>query len=137
MKFNRRPFTPARWRRLARRFAADAYANHMASHRGVWHVEDIDVLVIYSNHPYAHEPLRREWELGLLLRKLAAAGIPQLGRASFPEGGPDDGYSVAFVIDAGGDQHSLVARLYEECIDEAARPTKEDRAEPPGGRGSR
>ena len=34
-----------RWTRLARLFAQDAHQNHFASRRGVWYMEDLDVLV--------------------------------------------------------------------------------------------
>lgn len=133
MRSNRKPFTPARWRRLARRFAADAFTNHIDSHRGVWHVEDIDVLVVYSNHPYEREPLHRDREFDLLLKNLAAVGVTEHARASYPAGGPDDGYTVAIVLDARGDKQSLVARMYEESIDQATTSGTSQPGDPPGG----
>jgi hypothetical protein len=108
----------------------DAFTNHFDSHRGVWHYEDLDVLVVYSNHPYDRDPLLRDWELDLLLGKLAAFGVTVHARASYP----DDGYTVALVLDARGDRQSLATRLYEESINQAAvtaGTTQSD--DPPGG----
>ena len=87
-----RTHVPAtRWVRFARQCARDAFENHFESHHGVWHYEDIDTLVVYSNHPYENEPLRRERELDVLLGKLAAIGVKPLARASYPVGGTDAG----------------------------------------------
>lgn len=118
---NRALVPSTRWARFARRCAQDAFENHFESHRGVWHYEDIDTLVVYSNHPYESDLLRRERELETLRSKLAASGVKILARASYPVGGMDDGYTVAVVLDAGGEKQPLMARLYEECIELAER----------------
>jgi len=96
--------TKAGWRRFAKGCAASAHEDHFASRRGVWYYEDLDVLVLYDNNPYADRPQRRGEELAEFRGRLRAAGVEELAYATYPE----DGYTYALVMDAGRDREQFV-----------------------------
>lgn len=118
------------WDWLAEACAREAHVSHFPSRRGIFCVQDEDdpsdegILVIYNNHPYAAHPLRREAELGEIRSRLAAEGIPEVGFATHPQGGPADGYSFALVLGVGDGWQDFV----EELVREATRAAwKDDR----------
>jgi hypothetical protein len=98
------------WNRLAKMCASDAHEHHFPSRRGIWHVEDLDVLVIYNNNPYSEGPHLRDEEVAKIRLWLQAAGIEELAYATYPE----DGYTFAMVIRAGEDQLGRVADAVTE-----------------------
>jgi hypothetical protein len=97
--------------------ARDAHMNNFVSHRGIWHCEDVDVLVVYSNHQWVH----RDDELAKFRQRLAAEGITELAFGSYPKRGKYKGYTFAMVIDASRDRLELVATLGERAYMEAGR----------------
>ena len=84
------------WNQVARECAEDAHRNHFHLRDGVWYLEDKDVVVAFNNHPYKAGLPFREKELGEFRKRLATAGVKEVGFATYPE----DGYSYALVVDA-------------------------------------
>jgi hypothetical protein len=110
------------WELFARDAARDACENHFPSRRGVWYYEDLDVLVIYNNNPYAAGPQYREAETAEIRELLRAAGIKELAYATYPPAGEKDaGYTYALVLDCSIDRQEDVA----DIIDTALRHSRE------------
>lgn len=84
----------------------------------MWSFEAVPVVVLYDNAPTV-EPALRVRAIRALEAKLKEAGIRQLATASYPVGGPDDGYTVAMVVDADGESGSRVAALWASAIEES------------------
>lgn len=107
------------WRAVARAAAEQAHLKHFSSRRGLLYLIDRRVLVVFNNHPYASFRHLRDLELAAFRRRLAKVGIRELAFGTYPAEGPDAGYSYALVLDAHEDREELVARLYDESIEEA------------------
>ena len=132
--------TSIRWHVIALGCAKDAHENHFSSRRGVWHFEDLDVLVLYNNNPYAKLPNLRDEETAEFRRRLAAEGIQELGYATYPPPSETDdqeaeqfsrkmaakgiktivhkggGYTYALVIKAGRDREDWVVQTMNEIL---------------------
>lgn len=96
--------------------AALAYNTNFSSHRGVEHWEDVDVLVVYNNHPYANDPDRRTHELAAFGQAMRQEGIRELSFASYPTEGDSAGYTFALVLDASRDRIGWVTDTWEEIL---------------------
>jgi transcriptional regulator with XRE-family HTH domain len=118
-KGSRVNMTAAEWKAFAHGAAKDAHENHFPSRRGVWHFEDLDVLVLYNNNPYAKFPTIRDEETAEFRRRLAAEGIKELAYSTYPVGGESDGYTYAMVIDASQDRQNWVADTMFEILGES------------------
>lgn len=98
---------PSDWMAFARACAGDAFCSHFSSRRGVWHIADWDALVLFNNHPHTS----RDEETAELRRRLAAEGIEELAYATYPEMGPDAGYTYAMILRAGEDRLPWLAEM--------------------------
>ena len=98
---------------IAEVYAFHAHKNHFSSHRGVWYLEDKDVVVAFNNHPYSAGPSFREKELAEFRKRLAAAGLKELGFGTYPQGG----YTYAMVIDAPRHQTEFISDVMAELAD--------------------
>src|SRR5205085_8283935 len=81
--------------------------------RGVMLVEDEDVLVYFDNTPVGGSMRARDRLVALLSGHLADRGINVLASATHPQSGPDDGLSLAVVLDAGADEEGTVTEAWE------------------------
>jgi transcriptional regulator with XRE-family HTH domain len=112
--------TKKSWAEFAFKCAFDAHENHFPSRRGVWFIEDLDVLVLYNNNPYEKYPTRRDEELAEFRRRMKAEGIKELAFATYPpEGKEQAGYTYALVIDASQDRQDWVVQNMGEIIEES------------------
>jgi hypothetical protein len=107
------------WDAFAFECALDAHENHFPDRRGVWHITDWDVLVVYNNNPYCGDPTARDRETNVIRERLAANGIKELAYATYPpEGKESAGYTYAMVLDARGDQMDWVIETVQEVTKE-------------------
>src|SRR5262245_5392962 len=100
------------WVRIARRVAKDAHLNCLHLRRGVLHLKDIDVLVMFNNNPYALHPTLRDEELAEFRKYLSEKGIHELGFATYPK----NAYTYALVIDASQDREKEVNDKMAEIV---------------------
>jgi len=111
------PATKPAWHELAFAFAKDAHEDHFPSRRGVWHIEDLGVLCLYNNNPYANYPALRDEETAAFRKRMRAAGIKVLAYATYPpEGEESAGYTYAMLLDAGQDKQSFVADTMADIV---------------------
>ncbi|HEY1379642.1 MAG TPA: hypothetical protein VGF55_22760, partial [Gemmataceae bacterium] len=83
---------------------------------GLMLVADEGVLVLYDNHPPAGSMRLRERVVARFEALLAGAGIGVLAAATYPQHGPDDGRTLAVVLDAGeADQAAVVDTWDRAC----------------------
>ncbi|WP_439628901.1 helix-turn-helix domain-containing protein [Gemmata sp.] len=109
--------SPKQWQALAAYYAKDARENHFSSRRGTWHIEDLNVLCLYNNNPYAKGRHFRDEETAEFRKRLAEKGIKELAYATDGDGDsefPD--YTYAMIIDAGEDMQNWVAATMEEIV---------------------
>ena len=104
-----------KWGQYAFLCARDACLNRFEYRRGVWHMEDCDVIVIFDNSP-TKVPAIRQCILARLRAALANSGIEQLAEGSYPTRGEAKGYTWATVLNAGRDRIALVNRLLTQAI---------------------
>jgi hypothetical protein len=109
------------WKRFALILAQDAFENHFSFRRGVWFCEDIDVLAVYNNNPYANYPELRDEETAKFRTAMEKAGIKVLAYATYPpEGKEDAGYSYAMILDASRDKidfvDAMMLKFFKESI---------------------
>jgi hypothetical protein len=109
--------TKTDWDAFAQKCAEDAHENHFPSRRGVWHFEDLDVLVFYNNNPYAKFPNARDEETAEFRAALKARGIEELAYAAYPP--PEDdhpGYTYAMVVNASRDREDELAAVMHDIL---------------------
>jgi transcriptional regulator with XRE-family HTH domain len=120
------------WPEFAEGCAKDACENHFPSRRGVWYIQDLNVLVIYNNNPYDRNPGLRDGEVAEFRRRLLAEGLKELAYATYPPpGAEDEGYTFAMVIDAGRDREEWVVDTWKDVL--CRSPWQKDRAAPQPG----
>jgi hypothetical protein len=106
-------------KRLANYYARDAHDHYFSSHRGVWHLEDEDCLLIYNNHPYPIDSLRQN-EIERIEKRLQAFGIGTLARG---QAGPivsgDQRYTVSLLLDCSSDRKREVLEIAQAETDES------------------
>jgi hypothetical protein len=102
----------AMWDKFARGLAQDAYRIFDSSRRGIWHLEEVDKLCVYNNHPWT----RRDEETATFRRWLTEHGIGELAYATYPETGVTAGTSYAMILDAGGDREDEVAQGLQRIV---------------------
>jgi hypothetical protein len=81
-------------------------------------VEEEDVLVFFDNAPLRGSMWARERAVAQFRAYLAGAGIRVLAAATHPQCGPDDGLSLALVLDAGVDGEEAVTAAWERACQE-------------------
>jgi len=109
--------TPGDLQRLAKALAKDAHTNYFSSRRGVWFVEDSDVLCLYNNNPYADYPTLRDDELTEFRRRMKEEGLKELAYATYPpEGEEAAGYTYALLIDCGEDRREWVVGTMKQIV---------------------
>jgi hypothetical protein len=106
----------AYWYKLARHEAQVNHDSNFPSRRGIYHFEDLDVLLVYNNNPWADDPERRERETTAFREVLEKNGIKELAYATYPLTGADAGYSYAMVIDASHDRERFLADAMLEIV---------------------
>ena len=107
--------TAKRW---ADHYAMDAFKNNFSSRRGVWHIEDIDCLLVYNNNPFRIASIRpREMQM-------IQDGINELGITTLAQGeGGDfltnstDRYTTTLLLDCSSDQLSDVVSVVQKAAD--------------------
>lgn len=109
--------TKGEWKTLARSLAADAFNNCFSTRRGVWFVEDMGVLCLFNNNPYAKHPTLRDRETEAFRGQMKNAGIKVLAYATYPApDARDAGYTYAMLLDAGEDKKSFVIDAMNEIV---------------------
>src|SRR5262245_15329797 len=89
------------WRAIVREEARVNHEENFSWRRGLYWMEEWNVIWVYSNHFYARFPTLLDREMKRLKERVEAMGYGQLGHATWPEGGLEDGYSCAVLFDAG------------------------------------
>jgi hypothetical protein len=107
------------WKGLAMKLARETCEENFSTRWGVFPIEDADVLCFFNNHFYRKYPTLRDEEMAKLKERLEEVGIQQLGYATYPTAGPDDGYSCAMVLQASVDQEQLVVETFEQILEES------------------
>jgi hypothetical protein len=116
----RKPKTALDWHLFALACAADAGENHFEDRRGLWHFTDLDVLVVFSNNPYAKSPTMRDEETAEFRRRLRAEGLKVLAYMTYPGPGSESaGYTYAMVIRAGEDHIDQVLDIRDQVTMES------------------
>ena len=113
---------PAYWTCVARTCAQKAHSQFRSTPRGVMHVEEADVLVFFDSAPPRGSMLARERAVSRFRAHLADAGIRVLATATYPQSGPDDGLSLAVVLDAGAGEGRAVTTAWEWACHDALPP---------------
>ena len=91
--------THLKWTALADNLAEQAHTRHFASRRGIWLIDDLNVICLYNNNPYARHPSLRDVELTKIRKILKAEGLEEMSFASYPRpGNKDAGYTYALII---------------------------------------
>lgn len=108
--------SPNNWRIVARSVAEEAHDEHFSSRRGVLYLEDEDTIALYDNNPPVGGMLIRERQVEELTNRLKQTGIGVLAAATYPIGGPDDGYTLAIVLDAGDDRSDEVITTWQRVL---------------------
>jgi len=114
-KGNRTMTSATVWQEVADELAERAGDELFHSHRGVYFVEDRDVLCLYNNHPYKNPDLRPR-EVRKLRQGLKRLGIPVLAYGESPKTGEDAGYTYAMILDAGDDRVDEVSDMYHIVV---------------------
>jgi len=120
---------PYDWSESALEMAESAHEDAFESHRGLWRIDDqktgrVVALCYYNNHPYADDgpaPYdlatrprgQRAREIAAFRAWMAEHGIRELAFASYP----DDGYTIALIIEAPADRVDEIERQLELTID--------------------
>ena len=107
------------WKTLASALAIDAYENHFSSRRGVWFLEDVGVLCLFNNNPYAADPGMRDKETAKFRAAMEGAGIEELAYATYPREGEDAGYTYAMILDADRDKTKFVSDMMAKIVKES------------------
>jgi transcriptional regulator with XRE-family HTH domain len=104
--------TKEEWQSIATAMAREAHENHFSSRRGIWHLEDLDILCAYNNNPYAKSPKLREEETAEIRKFLAAHDIDVIAYATWGK----DGYTYAMLIDASSDREAWIADNMRQIV---------------------
>ena len=105
--------TPAHWAFVARECAKKAYRLRDSSERGLMLVEGDAVLVFYDNRSPVGSMRLRERVVAKFRSLLAGVEIAVLATATYPHHGPDDGRTLAVVLDAGEAEKDTVAAVWD------------------------
>ena len=101
------------WQGIADEYAHDAHAKRFEAKRGVWFLDDLEVLCVYNNNPYPG----RDTETAELCRRLKEAGIEMLAYSLYPpEGAERAGYTSVMLLDAGKDRTTFVAETLRDVL---------------------
>lgn len=111
--------TAKRW---ADHYAKDAFTNHFSSRRGVWHIQDLDCLVVYNNNPFGVTSIRPR-EMQMIQDGANELGIATLARG---EGGDvlnncQDRYTATLLLDCGSDRLNEVVSIVQTAADWAVK----------------
>ncbi len=88
----------------------------------MFYLTDVGCLVVYDNNPLDAAPLRGDRVFAALRDLLSRAGIPVRADASYPVGGPDDGYTAVLLLEAGEDRQADVIRMFQYAMGEVPLP---------------
>ena len=103
------------WALVAYQMAQEAHDDYFSSRRGVWLLEDLGVVCIYSNCPYAGHADLRDEETAMIRALLREAGISELAYATYPpKGRAAAGYSYAMLLDT--DEVLIVTGIVQKAI---------------------
>ena len=104
--------------KLAFGIAKDVHQNGFSIRRGSFEVDCGGMVVIYNNNPYSSDASLRDKETARFRAKLSAAGMRESSYATYPETGPDAGYTFAMVVMCEKGQEGRVVDLYKEATKE-------------------
>ena len=103
------------WLAFAARCASDAHEKRFSDRRGVWHLENADVLCFFNNTPFDSSPKRREQGVAGFRDRIQAAGINELAYAIWPPAGNHGaGYTFAMIVKASRDQQDRLVSWWKE-----------------------
>jgi hypothetical protein len=108
------------WKLLAVACAATAYEDRANSQRGLLIAKGEGVLAFYDNVLPNDSMRARDRVARRFRRYLAGAGIRTLAAATYPQHGPDDGRSLAMVLDATESDEPGVSRVWERMVADLA-----------------
>lgn len=98
-------------------FANDACENHFESRRGVWHIEDLDCLLLYDNNPYANDASRRPKQMKAIKERLKKVGIKTIAcGGSKEEVHEGESYTVSLLLDCSQDRMNEVTEIAQEVV---------------------
>lgn len=106
---------------LADFYAQDAFDSAFQSRRGVWHIEDMDCLLLYNNNPYEGDDSKRPNEMKRIEARLQKIGIKTLARGASARGaskdkidGGDAPYTVTLLLDCSDDRIHEVSEIVDQ-----------------------
>jgi hypothetical protein len=82
-------------------------------------MEDLDVLVLFNNHPYAKFPEARDQETAEFRRRIVEERIEELAYATYPEEVESAGYTYALILNASSDRMLWVSDTMREIVGES------------------
>ncbi len=119
------------WKLLAVACAAAAYDDRAKSQRGLLIAKDDGVLAFFDNVLPNDSMCARDQVARRFRRYLADAGIRTLAAATYPQQGPDDGRSLAIVLDATESDEQEVSRVWERMLADLAVENERAEGSPP------
>ncbi|MFO0810809.1 MAG: hypothetical protein U0746_19440 [Gemmataceae bacterium] len=103
---------PRDWAKLAALCAERGYQERRTCPRGLILVKDDNTLAFFDNSPPCGSMVVREVIAELFQAHLADAGVRVLATATHPRSGPDDGLTLALLLDANVSQESAVTAAW-------------------------
>lgn len=105
-------------KKRADHYAEDAFRNHFPSRRGVWHIEDLDCLVVYNNNPFRVPDIRPR-ELQMIKDGLGLLGIETLaeGEGGDPLTNSQERYTATLLLDCSSDRMDEVVSVIQNAAD--------------------
>lgn len=100
-------------------FANDACENHFECRRGVWHIADIDCLLLFDNNPYADDADRRPRQMKAITKGLKKAGIKTLACGGSQEVHDEQSYTVSLLLDCSQDRIDEVIEIAQGAVQTA------------------
>lgn len=100
---------------LADAAAADAHENNFESRRGLYGIEDNDVVCIYDNSPCGRDGAMRGEMLVALKKDLEAEGLPVVAEGSYPKDGSDAHYTRVLLV-PGLSEFDLIRDLFRKHV---------------------
>ena len=106
---------------LACDLATDAVENHLESRRGIWHLEQEDLICIYDNNPYKDDASARPRQNRRIATRIRAAGIEVLAEGRDPQG-----YSNTMLLNCSWDRVPLLQEIICDEVEETLRELYSD-----------
>jgi hypothetical protein len=104
------------WKKAAQARARTAHTYDFPSRWGTYPDKKRGAIAFFNNWPYARYPLLREQQLAEFRRYLEDNEFKDLAYATYPVGGPDDGYTYAMIVQAHPDDFLALEEAMEEIL---------------------